>query len=83
MRSIPDGYTYTRCDRYSADEFVEQFESVLGKSVAAEYIQDNPKEEYSTDDQIAVMHIIDARRVPGLIHGQNRHTTKRTYYTDR
>jgi len=78
-----EGYTYKRCDLYSADEFIMLFGNALTQSDAAEYVRDNPKELYNTDDEIAVYHIIDSRLVPGLIHGQNRHTTKRTYYTDR
>lgn len=83
MKSIPEGYTYTRCDLYSANEFIELFGNVIAQGVAAEYVRDNPKEQYDTDDEITVYHAIDARSVPGLLHGQHRNTTKRTYYTDR
>ena len=83
MKPIPEGYTYTRCDIYSANEFIELFGNVIAQGVAAEYVRNNPKEQYDTDDEIAVYTIIDARRVPGLLHGQYRNTTKRTYYTDR
>lgn len=83
MISIPEGYTYTRCDLYSADEFVAMFQNVITRGIAIEYVRNNPKEKYNTDDEIAVYNIMDERRVPGLIHGQNRKTTKRTYYTDR
>lgn len=83
MFSIPEGYTYTRCDLYSAEEFIDLFQNVMTRSVATEYVTVNPKEIYNTDDEIAVYSIVDERRVPGLLHGQYRNTTKRTYYTDR
>lgn len=83
MKSIPEGYTYTRCDIYSANEFIELFGNAAAQIDAIEYVRNNPKDFYNTDDEIAVYHIIDARSVPGLLHGQHRNTTKRTYYTDR
>ena len=81
--SVPEGYTYMRCDLYSADDFVELFQNALARGIAKEYVRDNPKEQYNTDDEITVYGIIDDKRVPGLLHGQHRHTTKRTYYMDR
>ena len=83
MKNVTEGYTYMRCDLYSADEFIDLFGNALTRATAAEYVRDNPKDLYNTDDEIAVYNAIDARRVPGLLHGQNRSTTKRTYYTDR
>lgn len=83
MAVIPEGYTYVRCDLYSPDEFIELFPNALSQSIAIEYVKNNPKEQYNTDDTIAVYNEIDSRRVPGLIHGQHRSTTKRTHYLDR
>ncbi len=81
--NIPEGWTYTRCDRYTKEEFKARYRQHLRVDIIEKYIEDNPKEYYDTDDEIAVHYILQERSVPGLLHGQNRNTTKRTWYTDR
>ena len=80
--NIPAGWTYTRCDRYTKDEFRARHRQHLRVDIIEKYIEDNPKEYYDTDDEIAIHYILQERTVPGLLHGQNRKTTKRTWYTD-
>lgn len=83
MKDIPEGYTYTRCDQYSAEEFLEHYTSDRMRELCTEYIRDNPKEVYNTDDEIELHKILAARETPGLLHAMNRCTTKRTWYRDR
>ena len=82
---IPEGWKYTRCDKYTAEEFKNRVPHVCSEysEIIEQYIKDNPKEYYDTDDELAIHDIFQERRVPGLLHGQNRPTTKRTWYTDR
>lgn len=55
-----EGYTYQRCDRYTVEEFKTIF-TQKGCKVPSrnclEYIAQNPKKIYNTDDEIAVIHM--------------------------
>ena len=44
MKNVTEGYTYMRCDLYSADEFIDLFGNALTRATAAEYVRDNPKD---------------------------------------
>ena len=79
-RAIPEGYTYTRCDVYTAEEFIAKYTSDKMRKICEEYVRENPKEQYNTDDEIALHRIVADRSVPGLIHGQYRSTTKKSWY---
>ena len=83
MKPIPEGYTYTRCDRYTPEEFLEKYGGINLRDICEQYMKDNPKEVYNTDDEIAIHNIHKERAVPGLLHGRNTFTTKKTWYTDR
>lgn len=82
MPDIPAGYTYIRCDTYTPEEFLEKYSAMNQTDICKEYMGDNPKGFYNTDDEIAIHNIHNERSVPGLLHGQNRSTTKRTWYSD-
>jgi len=77
MLDIPEGYTYTRCDQYSADEFMAMFKNDSMRRIVWEYIQAHPKDRYNTDDEIAVHQIHDDRTVNSMQDVEHRTTTKR------
>ena len=77
MNPIPEGYKYTRCDQYSPDEFLELYKSKEMKKVCKEYIEEHPKDIYTTDDQIAIHGLVRDRRANSLQLGFGRKTTKR------
>lgn len=77
MNDIPEGYTYTRCDQYTAEEFVGMFKSKDVHKIAEEYVQEHPKEIYNTDDEIAIHDILKGRYVTSLMKTRQRNTTKR------
>lgn len=80
MASIPEGYTYKRCDQYSADEFLGMFQSNCMREIVVAYIKDNPKDIYNTDDEIAVHQIHDGLVVNSMKDVEHRVTTKRYHY---
>lgn len=80
MANIPEGYTYTRCDQYSADEFLGMFQSNDMRRIVTEYIKDNPKDIYNTDDEIAVHQIHDGLVVNSMNDVEHRSTSKRYHY---
>ena len=80
MATIPEGYTYIRCDQYSADEFLAMFQSIGMREIVAAYIKDNPKDIYNTDDEIAVHQIHDGLVVNSMYNVEHRDTTKRYHY---
>ena len=82
-KDIPEGYTYKRCDQYSAKEFLKMFQGKKAKETAQNYLNEHPKEVYDTDDEIAVLDILKSRVVQSLSSTRHSWTTKRTYYTDR
>ncbi len=80
MVDIPEGYTYTRCDQYSADEFMGMFQSESMRKIVEAYIEDNPKDIYNTDDEIAVHQIHDGLVVKSLNDVVHRNTTKQYHH---
>lgn len=80
MKDIPDGYTYKRCDIYTKEEFLNMYSGKAIRDICEKYIEDNPKENYTTDDEIAIHKILDSRIVNPLEGG--RKTTKRYKYYD-
>lgn len=67
--SIPEGYTYTRTDLETAEEFLEHAPKSVRK-YAEQYVKDHPKEVYTVDDHIAVGQMLD--RVSSIA-GTNGH----------
>ena len=61
--SIPEGYSYKRCDVYDAQKFVALFKSKKARMYASEYVAENPKSQYNTDDLIAVSRMMDDRYI--------------------
>lgn len=57
MATAPEGYSYQRCDRYTAKEFVDMFRARGRKLLqrALEYVMEHPKDVYDTDDEIAIV----------------------------
>jgi hypothetical protein len=58
-KPIPDGYSYRRCDRFTRDEFLRMFTRYeKGKAKtspnALKYVEEHPKEVYTTDDEVAI-----------------------------
>ena len=63
-RSIPEGYTYSRCDTYTAEELIKAC-SLADEFTwrtrewrnphAVAYVKAHPKETYNVDDNIAIM----------------------------
>lgn len=47
---VPEGYTYTRTDLLTAEEFIEKHH---GRKSAQQYVADNPREFYTLDDDLA------------------------------
>jgi len=80
MPAIPEGYTYKRCDLYSKDEFLDMYTSNDMRRIVTEYIKDNPKDIYNTDDEIAVHHIHDGLVVNSLNDVVHRNTTKQYHH---
>lgn len=81
MANIPEGYTYTRCDQYTADEFLGMFQSDSMRRIVGDYIQTHPKDRYNTDDEIAVHQIHDGLVANSLHDVTHSNTTKRYRYT--
>lgn len=77
MSNVPEGYTYKRCDRYTPEEFLAMYKSRDMKRVCREYIQENPKDIYTTDDQIALHERVRDRQANSLQRLYGRKTTKR------
>lgn len=77
MNDIPEGYTYTRCDQYTAEEFAGMFKSKDVHKIAEDYVKEYPKEMYNTDDEIAIHNILRERDVTSLMKTRQRNTTKR------
>lgn len=82
MKPIPDGYTYTRCDQYTPDEFIKRHTDFRGKPrpICIEYMQDHPKKVYTTDDDIALVEILNERSVGSMMRLTGKNTTKRYKY---
>lgn len=80
MNNIPEGYTYKRCDQYSVDEFLGMFKSKDMRRIVEEYIRENPKEVYNTDDEIAVHQIHNGRSANSMHDVEHRCTTKRYHH---
>lgn len=74
MLDIPEGYTYQRCDQYTAEEFIAMYQSKDSKERCIQYVKDNPKPFYNTDDEIEMHKPCRDAVVNGLGH---RKTTKR------
>ena len=64
-REIPEGYTYTRCDKYSAEELIaacshtDEFSFCPRKDHrnphAVAYVKEHRKKVYTTEDVIEIM----------------------------
>lgn len=80
MNGIPEGYTYKRCDQYNKEEFLGMFQSEGMRRIVSEYIRNNPKDTYNTDDEIAVHQIHDGIVVNSMNDVEHRKTTKRYHY---
>lgn len=65
--SIPEGYTYMRTDRFTAETFVQEVKAGHRKAAIA-WTQANPKEEYTLDD---LMQFYDEA---SLMHRKGRRT---------
>lgn len=74
MPGIPEGYTYKRCDQYTAEEFIAMYQSKETKERCIQYVKDNPKPVYNTDDEIAIHKLFRDAVVNSL---GPRKTTKR------
>ena len=83
-RPIPAGWTYTRCDRYSKEEFLDLYRDDRGNvgSTCAEYVMANPKEYYTVSDRIAIREMAMQHEVGSMHEITGRNTTKR-YTIDR
>ena len=62
-KSIPPGYTYKRCDTYTADELIAACSAGGNRGLtrcgrknpyAEEYVRQNPKQQYTVDDKMAI-----------------------------
>lgn len=62
-KSIPPGYTYTRCDTYTAEELIAScsmderggfVKRGWRNPYAVEYVRRNPKSLYTIEDKMAV-----------------------------
>ena len=82
MRAIPEGYTYVRCDQYTPEEFIRMYTNDKGEisEYCLEYMRDNPKDIYNTDDQIAIRMNARERDVGSIIAFTGKNTTKRYHY---
>lgn len=79
-RPIPEGWTYIRCDEYTLAQFKTMYTDSNGNlnPLCAEYIKNNPKKIYTTNDRIAIHEIDRERRITAI----PRHTTKRYAFRD-
>lgn len=82
MKDIPEGYTYMRCDQYTAEEFIKNYSNKAAKEIVREYTQEHPKEFYNTDDEIAVHQMMKERSVVSLKETHGRPYTKRYKYPE-
>lgn len=82
MKPIPEGYTYIRCDQYSAEEFIKRHTDRSGvmTEICHRYVLDNPKPFYNTDDDIALMQLHDEHVVGSMYSLTGKRTTKRYHY---
>lgn len=73
-RPIPEGWTFIRCDHYTSSQFRMMYTDSNGNlnPLCAEYMKDNPKKIYTTDDRIAIHEAGRERRV----YSNPRGTTK-------
>lgn len=82
--SIPDGYTYKRCDRYSPKEFREFYLNERGyeSEDCKEYMEEYQKEFYTNDDKIAIHERAFGRIVGSMFALTGKNTTKRYKYDE-
>lgn len=66
IKPIPEGYTYTRCDIYTKDDFLDKYKSNKNFADVLKYVEENDKNEYNVDDEIAIQNIWDSRIVRSL-----------------
>lgn len=80
--SIPEGYTYIRCDQYTPEEFRQMYTNQKGhvSATAKEYMMMHPKDLYNTDDEIAIRELRRSREVGSMYADTGKHTTKRYRY---
>lgn len=79
-KPIPDGYSYRRCDRFTRDEFLEMFPGESPWSLrkeALKYVDEHPKDVYTTDDEVAVRSGRSTIRVHGNSTVYGGYSTKR------
>ena len=62
-KPIPDGYSYTRCDSYTRDEFLAKYGEEKQADICKKYVEKNPKDCYTTDDEIAIHEMLKERIV--------------------
>ena len=81
--NIPEGYTYTRCDRYTPEQFADMYRNDRGKvsKKCQEYMANNPKRTYNTDDVIAI-HCIGLEREVGSMYELTGKTSTKRYDYD-
>ena len=81
---IPEGYSYTRCDQYTPEQFSERFTDNNGKVCldCRQYMTEYNKSIYNTDDEIAVIHMGVERDVNSMYTLTGRNTTKRYKYNE-
>ena len=79
MKTVPEGYTYIRCDQYSHDEFKKRYTDNKGNldEDCYWYMTMHPKAVYDTDDVIAIHNMHRERMVGSLIARTGKCTTKR------
>ena len=82
-RPIPAGWTYTRCDRYSKERFLNLYRDDNGNvaSSCIEYVAANPKSVYTVDDIIAIRETAKQHEV-GSMHDITGHNTTKRYAYD-
>lgn len=80
--SIPDGYTYERCDRFTPAEFIEMYTDKDGNICreCIEYMTANPKGHYTFSDQMEIRENAKKYEIGSLISRTGRETTKRYSY---
>ena len=77
-RPIPEGYKFIRCDHYTPSQFKIIYmnsDGVISHN-CLEYMKNNPKKIYTTDDRIAIHEMSRSREVNSIPRG----TTKRYLY---
>lgn len=74
--SIPEGYTYKRCDQYTPEEFLERYTDDNGKvsQYYLEYVAANPKDVYTAKDVIEIREMAKVRQVGSLMDSGGRST---------